>query len=130
MNFTFAEGDIVTFKNKKDEMELVKEFAGGVFRAKLPDGAYIRVRAPQLVRVRRPSDEVERVEVDARKKQRSIEKKAREDRVVRNENEFAELQEIGIPTTAKGLPDRRFKAKYTAKTHPKSIKPRGRQNLI
>lgn len=134
MNFEFEEGDIVHFRKDKKlepqntDMELVKEFVRGVFHARLADGRILRVRSSDLLRVRRPSDAVKQKEVEQRKAERAVAKKVREDRVERNLEEFAEMEEYRVPLTAKGLPDKRYKPRYNAKNSPFRIKsgPRGR----
>lgn len=135
MNFAFTVGDIVEFATncvrspKCVEMELVREYVGNVFHARLPDGTILRVRSSELIRIRRPSDEVERVAVEARKAQRKVERDAREDRVERNKEEFAYMGKYRVRLTAKGLPDKRCKPKFSAKNAPQSIRARGRSNL-
>lgn len=133
MNFAFEVGDIVVFtprnKRREDgvEMELVREFVRGVFHAKLPDGRILRVRTQELIRVRRPSDEIKRAQVEERKKAKALDLQVRKDRVERNVQEFEHLKEFRIRLTAQGLPDKRCKPRYTAKNSPVIIrtKPRG-----
>ena len=129
MNFNFLVGDVVVLRGASDEMILVREFVAGVFHAKRADGSLLRVRSAQIVRVRRPSDEVRAAEVAARKELKATELRARKEHVDRNMRDFQVVEDIGIRLTAKGLPDKRCKPRYRADTAPVAIKPRGRSNL-
>jgi len=127
VNFRFEVGDIVVLVGGGQRMVLVHEFVRGLFHAKLPDGRILRVRSSQLLRVQRPSDDVKRTETDRRKAERAVELSVRRSRVERNKQEFGYLAQFRIPLTADGLPDKRYKPKYTAANSPKGIrrKPRG-----
>lgn len=132
MNFEFRVGDFVEWKKMPGvRLELVREFVAGIFHAKREDGTLFRVRSADLsVRLRRPSEEIERKKIDERKARKQEELRVRKDRVEKNRKEFAHLSAYKIRLTADGLPDQRCKPRYDAKTSPKSIKPRSRSNLL
>jgi len=133
VNFDFRVGDVVEFSPStgrgEGPMELVRRFVPGVFHARTSDGRLLRVRTSQLVRLRRPSDEVEAAEVAKRRAEKVAEMEYRKQRVADNVAAFSHLGEIGIRLTAKGLPDRRCKPKYTASTSPVAIRQRGRNSI-
>lgn len=133
MNFEFKVGDVVVFRPDQErgdsKMELVKAFVAGIFHAKVigGDGPLLRVRTSQLIRADRPSDEIKKAAVAERKALKQVTLAARRRRVEVNRAAFVDMVEIGIRLTADGLPDKRCKPKYTAKTSPIQIKikPRG-----
>lgn len=133
MNFEFKVGDVVIFRPDQgrgdSKMRLVKAFVAGIFHAKVigGDGPLLRVRTPELIRADRPSDAIKRAAIAERRKIKKAVLAARRRRVEVNREAFVDMVEIGIRLTADGLPDKRCKPKYTAKTSPVQIKvkPRG-----
>jgi hypothetical protein len=129
MNFSFKLGDIVVLRTDLHrQMVLVKEFVDGIFWAQGSKGILVRVRTAQLLRVRRPSDDIKQQAVDLRKLERAKLKVLRNKRREENIAEFKSMEKLGVRLTADGMPDQRIKKlKFSAVNAPVivKIKPRG-----
>ena len=126
MNFVFKVEDVVRFRDDcprqpRTRMALVKEFVGKAWWAKTDTGAYLRVRSNELLLLFRPSEEVERRAVEARKVERKRMRDFKDKTVRRNQEAFAHMEEYKVPLTATGLPDKRYKPKYTVQNVPRHV---------
>lgn len=77
-----------------------------------------RVRTSDVVRIRRPSDDVEADRIAHKKLERAAKKDIEDRMIARRREEFQHLEEYKIRLTAKGLPDQRMKPRYTASNAP------------
>lgn len=145
MNFIFKVGDTVKIRSGckqaipsdlDQSFVIAKEFivkglgAGKLFRLRSESGRVLRVYSKDLLRLDRPED-LEAIKAkEERKALRKLKKDAKEAMVARRKEEFADMAKLKIPLTAEGLPDKRYKPRYTAATSPITIKASRRGGLI
>lgn len=110
INFSFELGDIVRHPTLGDQdLEVSKLFpkTKHVLLAKTPDGSVYRLYTAELVRVRRPKDEIAKAERETARLAKAEAKKAEMKFIEARRSAFARYLASGGRLTKEGLPDKR-----------------------